>query len=83
MNNNKIITNNDITSLVKINETNNNNVNSIHLNNNHSDLTDKSLNNVIELKNYKPSMVSKFSTTNNESVNQTNKRRNVTLNIRH
>ena len=57
MNNNEITTNNNINLPVKINETNNNNADYISLNNKYSDLIDQSLNNVIELKNYKPSML--------------------------
>ena len=68
MNNNEIITNNNINLPVKINETNNNNADYINLNNNYSDLIDQSLDNVIELTNNKPSMLCQFSTTNNESV---------------
>ena len=68
MNNNEIITNNNINLPVKINETNNNNADSINLNNNYSDLINQSLDNVIELTNYKPSMLCQFSTTNDESV---------------
>ena len=68
MNSNEITTNNNIHIPIKINETNNNNADSINLNNNYSDLIDQSLNNVIELTNNKPSMLCQFSTTNNESV---------------
>ena len=82
-NDNEIATNNNINLPVKINETNNNNADYISLNNKYSDLIDQSLNNVIDLKNYKPSMLYQFSTTNNESVNQTNKCWNNTLNIRY
>ena len=83
INNNEIINTNNINLLVKINETNNNNVDSMNLSNNYSDLINQSLNNVIELTNYKLSMLYQFSTTNSEIVNLTNKRRNSTLNIRH
>ena len=83
MNNHEITTNNNIKLPVNINETNNNNADSIDVNNNYSDLTDQSLNNVIEFRNYKPPTLYQFSTSNNKSVNLTNKRRNITLNIRH
>ena len=83
MTSNEITTNNNIHIPIKFNETNNNNADSINLNNNYSDLIDQSLNNVIEVTNYKPSMLYQFSPTTNEYVNQTNKRRNITFNIRH
>ena len=81
MNNNEITTNNNTNLPVKINETNNNNADSINLNYNYLDLIGQSLNNVIELTNYKPSMLYQFSNRNNGSFNLTNKRRNITLNI--
>ena len=67
MNNNEIITNNNINLPVNINETNNNNTDYINLNNSYSDLIDQSLDNVIELTNNKPSMLCQFFTTNNEN----------------
>ena len=78
MTNNEITTINDIDLSVTINVINNNNADSINLNKNYTDLIVQSLNNIIELTNYKPSILYQFTTTNNESVNQTNKRRNIT-----
>ena len=78
MTNNEITTINDIDLSVTINVINNNNADSINLNKNYTDLIVQSLNNIIKLTNYKPSILYQFTTTHNESVNQTNKRRNVT-----
>ena len=78
MTNNEITTINDIDLSVTINVINNNNADSINLNKNYTDLIVQSLNNIIKLTNYKPSILYQFTTTNNESVNQTNKRRNIT-----
>ena len=57
MNNNEIITNNNINLPVKINETNNSNADLVNLNNYYSYLIDQYLNIVIEFINYKPSML--------------------------
>ena len=82
-NNNESNTNNNIDYLVKSNGIINNISNSINLNNTYSEIIDQSINNVAVLTNYNPSMLYKFSTTNNGNNNSTNKRRNIILHIRY